>query len=178
MTPPVAALGNASYLYEVVTRAQDQSASAFLVDANARGARGFRLKYSESFGNGVVGTIFERDISSNAKYVYEVVPRLLSQSTSAFVAEGNAQGARGFKVLYLESFGSGVIANIYERDISSNAKYAYEVVPRLLSQSTSAFVAEGNAQGARGFKVLYLESFGSGVIANIYERVLRATAGD
>jgi FG-GAP-like repeat/FG-GAP repeat len=84
-------------------------------------------------------------------YAYETLPPAIS--TAGFIAQANAQGARGFAYVGGKNFGLTFptdARSVYAKNLSRPLLYSYESLP---TPTTSlALVLQLNAQGARGFR--------------------------
>jgi FG-GAP-like repeat/FG-GAP repeat len=84
-------------------------------------------------------------------YAYETLPP--ATSTAGFIAQANAQGARGFAYVGDKNFGLTFqtdARSVYTKNLSRPLLYSYESLPT--PTTSSAQVLQLNAQGARGFR--------------------------
>ena len=115
--------------------------SSFLTQLNAQGARGYRYLGGQVFlgDGGKINAIYVKD--ANATYRYAMAPA--QTSVNKFLAQANAQGAKGYRFAGLD--GRSVI---YRKVDGSGATYRYRM---LTGQATAAkFLAQANAEGAKG----------------------------
>lgn len=145
----------ATFRYEFIPGPLNRSAAEFLSEVNAQGARGFAYRGLWQLGKDLdeTGTLYVKDQSLAATFRYEFIPGSIYRSSSAFLAEANAQGARGFAYRGDWLFGDALEESgaLYVKDESLDAPFHFEFIPGPIDRSSSAFLAEANAQGARGF---------------------------
>lgn len=102
-------------------------------------------------------------------FLYETLPA--ATSTSAFLAQLNAQGARGLRLLgglaFTQSPAGIELVEAYVRDTSASATYTYE--RQAPPADAAALAAQLEAQGARGFAWVGAYSVG-GEISYIYQK--------
>jgi hypothetical protein len=138
-----------TYTYKLL--APTASASAFVTQANAQGALGYAYSGDVAFGSAVSGfeisSLFVKNNARNGTFNYETLAT--ATTSQAMIAQANAQGARGFSYPGNYVF-EGVATAIYMKDSSRPDKYVFETLAR--SDSTSAFVAQANGEGNRGFR--------------------------
>ncbi|WCM89024.1 hypothetical protein [Acidovorax sp. NCPPB 3576] len=109
---------------QYVAIAQPATADAVLALLNQQGAGGFAYKAPLSFGSasGIRG-LFVKDTSKSLTYTYERQPMSSALSRDGFVAQLNAQGARGFRLVGPLAAGNEFF-NLYVKDSSADT-YAY-----------------------------------------------------
>ncbi|MBX3025082.1 hypothetical protein KF840_09250 [bacterium] len=146
---------HATFRFEFIPASLHRPSSEFLAEVNAQGARGFAYRGDSVFGSDLSesGALYVKDESQRATFRYEFLPGSIYRSSSAFLAEANAQGARGFAYRGDWLFGDALEESgaLYVKDESLVAPFHFEFIPGPLDRSSSAFLAEANAQGARGF---------------------------
>ena len=158
--------GTATYTYEVLT--MPTTLPDTLAQANAEGARGFARVTpvmagltSDGIPNEVI--IYRHVVGSSATYSYE---SLTTPTTDAdFLAQANAEGARGFFFTGIDAVTGNATSALYGKDSSSTAVYAYTAQP--LNDSAAAFLTQANAQGAQGYR-FYGAYFFTGQTSSIY----------
>lgn len=132
-----------NYSYTVVPAVA--STAEFLVEANGLGASGYYLTGPAYFVGPESRRIYERASSGSGTYVYEALDE--PGSADGFLAQLNAQGARGFRLRSALIFSEGTRL-VYEKDSAQSAQFAYHALNP--SDSSAAFVAQANAEGERG----------------------------
>lgn len=130
-------------MYETLSPAADKD--AFLGHLNAEGGRSFRFLTGLAFVSGQsVSTVEAYVKDGTASYVYELLDTATSRS--AFQAQLDAQGARGFRWAGSYAVG-GANVTLYRKDDSST----YSYVLTAPQSSSAGFLQEANAQGANGY---------------------------
>ncbi|WP_296228133.1 hypothetical protein [Ralstonia sp. UBA689] len=126
--------------YEALPPAGD--APSFLALVNGEGAKGFRY-LSDTFNtaSNTTSSIFVND-GTVQTYTYELLSAQGSQS--GFIAQTNAEGARGYRFEGPLTYG-----NLYRKDGGSSATYTYATAAWPASQA--AFLAQANGQGQSGY---------------------------
>jgi len=125
------------------------TASALQTQLNTQGARGY-AHHGFLVDGGVYSVYYVRDAQGLGPYTYELLP---SQTTSsAFLTQANAQGARGFFFQGDFAIGGATVA-IYGKD-SSNARYSYAVQAPTGEAAPDVFVAQANTQGQQGYRFI------------------------
>lgn len=137
-----------TYTYELPATQTTQS--AYLAQLNSEGARGFRYDSDLTFG-----TLYRND-GSSATYSYQFQSN--NASPADFLAQANAQGQSGYWFVGPYSIG-GAFLNLYAKNGASSATYTYEAPAA--PASASDFLAQANAEGARGFRAKGTQVFGS-----------------
>lgn len=152
--------------------AQPATADALLALLNQQGAGGFAYKAPLSFGSasGIQG-LFVKDTSKSLTYTYERQPMSSALSRDGFVAQLNAQGARGFRLVGPMVAGSESF-NLYMKDSSANT-YAYVGLDGLPSSPATygdALRQRLDEQGGQGR--LWIGDFvlQAGASASIFEK--------
>jgi hypothetical protein len=141
---------NLTYQYEILAEAP--TSSGFLTQATQQGARGYFFAFAYVVGGAIVA-IYAKD-SSSAVYAYELLPSSFEGvSANAFVAQADAQGARGFKFFTGFAFSGNTegdqFRNIYVKDTTQNATYSFKA--QTSSATSSALVSQANAEGQINF---------------------------
>jgi hypothetical protein len=134
---------NTTFTYEALDAATTQA--ALVAQLNAQGARGFRV--DNFFTSGVY---YIKDTAAALTYQYEMLAE--ASTTSGFLSQANSQGTRGFYFIFTYNIG-GTSVSMYGKD-SSTAVYQYELHPATdVNVTADNFVAQANAQGARGLNM-------------------------
>lgn len=154
-----------AYTWEVLDL--PASAAALQAQLNAQGARGYA--HGSFMTDGVTNSVFYvKDAQGLAPFSYELLPS--QNSSSSFLAQANAQGARGFHFVGNFIIGGTTVA-IYGRD-SSNARYAYVQQPTSSEAAPETFLAQANAQGQQGYRFageyVFPGNAGGDTFKNIY----------
>lgn len=144
--------------FEALTSAGD--APSFLTQLNAEGAKGFRYVGDEFFsGDGTtLHSIYVND-GSAATYTYELPATQTTQS--AYLAQLNSEGARGFR------YDSDLTYGTLYRNDSSSATYSYQFQSN--NASPADFLVQANAQGQAGYWFVGPTSIG-GAFLNLYAK--------
>ncbi|MBN3723153.1 hypothetical protein [Burkholderia sp. Ac-20379] len=126
--------------FEALTPAND--AASFLTQLNAEGAKGFRYVGDEFFSGDASSqhSIYVNDGSAST-YTYELPVTQTTQS--AYLAQMNAEGARGFR------YDSDLTYGTLYRNDGSSATYSYQFQSN--SASPADFLVQANAQGQSGY---------------------------
>jgi hypothetical protein len=138
---------------------------------NAQGARGFLYIGGIVLDNGTPGNtaddvfanLYAKD--SNTTYTYEILDTLSTKDP--FVAQMNAQGARGYAF-----YGPTTAGTIYVKE-SGSATYAYEALSATTTATNAGFLAQISPQGDRGFAYIGAYIFGANLAntVNFYGKV-------
>lgn len=137
--------GNLSFSYELP--AATTTASAFLAQANDRGANGFYFVFTFAIGGSTVA-IYARD-NGSARYQYELQTSTdVNVAPANFVAQANAQGQRSFKFVTGFFFTDGS-RNIYVKDSAQSATFAYKAIND--ASPSALLVAQANSEGQQNF---------------------------
>lgn len=120
------------------------NANAFLQQLNAQGAKGLRYVGDQAFGDGTQSVFVQDGLAPS--YTYELQPG--AATVSDFLAQANAEGARGFRYAGLFTVGGSAMA-LYRADAGMAARYAY--IALAPAASPAAFVAQANSQGSSGY---------------------------
>lgn len=144
---------------------EEENLPPALAQIRAQGARGFRIVNSVTEpGSGAESLIYVKDAQTTFTYEY-LEPR---SDLGNMTAQLNAQGARGFKPLFVNN-------GIYEKDNAANTTYSY--VTSQPAQTADAFLAEANARGAEGYYTLAIRGvYINGKETRIYEKDNRSNA--
>jgi hypothetical protein len=151
----------ATYSYELLVAAA--TPQAFITQANAQGARGFRFAGVDSRG-----VIYRKVDNSTETFVYvsETAPAVNSRTSSGYLTAVNAQGAAGYRQV-----GDLVLDRtpvyIYEKSSAGTPVYRHEVMA--VPATDAAVLAQFDAQGARGYRMKTIYSFGQEGLRFIYE---------
>lgn len=162
---------NAAYHYKIQTPATD--AAAFIALINSEGALGYQFQGDIGFdaggGNFIFSSLFSRNTAAPTTYTYETAPTVAN--AAALVVQANAQGARNFLYRGGIAFGSVVFVtlSLYEKDNARGDQFRYEQLPRSLT--TTDFLSQINAQGARRFRYFGDVGFDASATASLYASV-------
>lgn len=154
-----------SYSYAVLPgQASGSETSAyFLSQANGQGAGGFYYVTPQVVGGASVN-LYRKDSQGSATYGYEV---LANPGTDGdFFAQLNAQGAANFRFKTPYAFGSEGIKVIYEKDLSQAPSFSYYALDD--QGSSAAFIAQANAEGAKGNGLIGSYALPSGATKALY----------
>lgn len=126
--------------YEALSPAGN--AASFLTQVNAEGAKGFRY-LSDVFNasSNTTSSVFVNDGTAQT-YTYELPSA--QGSEASFIAQANAEGARGYRFDGPLTYG-----NLYRKDGGSSATYTYATAAWPTSQA--AFLAQASGQGQSGY---------------------------
>lgn len=138
-----------TYTYELVGAQSGQS--AFLAQANAEGARGYRFEGPLTYGN-----LYRKDGGSSATYTYAAVAWPTSQA--AFLTQANGQGQSGYWLVGPIML-SSASTSLYMKNNASNATYTYDALT--LPTTSSGFIAQANSEGANGYRAKGALMFGA-----------------
>lgn len=130
----------------------------------AQGARGFRW-LRPRYIDGVVYDLFRKDLGASTTYSYTLMPA--QRYVAAAIDQANSMGATGHYAVGDLEAPLAVDQNpvqIYEK-ASSGGTYAYERLPTV--SRDAEFLAQLNAQGARGFNWRGRNDFGDANV-NVY----------
>jgi hypothetical protein len=135
-----------TYSYEVQN--VTSGSAAFLTQANAEGARGFRWAGELAVGSDMF-FVYRKDNGSTATYSYQVLAQPTNKTDA--LNQANAQGTQGYYSL-APSFilGDASTSSIYEKSSQGNATYGYEITA--VPADDTAFLAQLNSEGARGYR--------------------------
>jgi hypothetical protein len=135
--------------------------TAFLTQANAEGARGFRWAGLLAV-NGDSFYLYRKDNGSQATYTYQVLAQPTAKAD--YLTQINTQGASGFyNVAPFFSLGDSQVWSIYEKSSAGSSTYGYEI-PALAADDAS-FTGQLNSEGARGFRFRTELFFSDGTVA-------------
>lgn len=154
-----------SYSYAVLPgQAPGSETSAyFLGQANGQGAGGYYYVAPQVIG-GVYVNLYRKDSQGSATYGYEALAN--PGADGDFFAQLNAQGARNFRFKTPYAFGSEGIKVIYEKDLSQAPAFSYYALDDQGSSAT--FIAQANAEGAKGNGLVGSYALPSGTIKTLY----------
>lgn len=138
-----------TYTYQLQSPPAD--VAAFVAQANAQGASGYRYEGPLTYGE-----LYRKDGGSSATYTYAAANP--PTGTAAFIAQANDQGQSGYWFVGPMMIGSQQ-ANLYMKNNASAATYTYDA---LTPTSTVAdFIAQANQEGAKGYRAKGAMMFGS-----------------
>jgi FG-GAP-like repeat len=137
----------AIYTYKQLTPASSEA--TFLAQVNAEGANGFAYVSDVAYPSGggfLIASLFVKENSSAAVYSYESRPS--AADVTAFLAQANAQGIRGFRYRG-DLFVGSTLFSLFMKN--STAQYRFVFEARTPQATAAAYVTQSNAEGARGF---------------------------
>ena len=153
---------NSTFSYETLT--PKTTASEFVVQSNAEGARGYQYMCDFTFTGGDSRSIYVKDNSKNSTFIYETMAP--KSDPSEFVTQCNTQGANGYQYMANYMFAGSGISSVYVKDNSKNSTFNYETqIPKTTS---SEFVVQSNTEGAKGYRYMYDNAFTGLEIRSIY----------
>ncbi|MBT2336923.1 hypothetical protein J7E49_23845 [Variovorax paradoxus] len=156
--------GSAStYTYAVLTAPADSA--GYLSQVNAQGGNGYYSVGGAYMVGGTTVLVYQKDAQGSATYGYEALGQ--PGNDADFLAQFEAQGARGFrfKTGYVFSDGTKLL---YEKDLSQAATFTYQ---NLQPAANSAdYIAQANAEGAKGNALVGDYMLPSGQIRTLYIR--------
>jgi hypothetical protein len=150
-----------TYGYELLTSAT--TAAAFQAQLDAQGARGFVYG-----GPDMRGEIYRKDNGSTATFSYRVIAAPATETTAELLAQDKAQGAEGYYHVSGSLMAGSATVRVYQKELGSSATYDVEMLP--VPSTEADFLAQLNAQGARGYRFKSGYSFGSEGLRNIYDK--------
>lgn len=135
----------------------------YLAQANAQGAEGF-LGFTPSYLiGGAAVAIYGKASGSSATFAYELLES--PAADDAFMAALNGAGARGFRLRTPYFFTEG-IRLVVARDLSQPTTFSFfGLAP---AGSAAAFLAQANAEGAKGNGYMGDYALPSGAISTLY----------
>jgi hypothetical protein len=154
-----------TFTYEALTPAG--TSSNFIAQADTEGAKGFEYVNDYAFDSGASDvSIYVKGTSPGGTFTYEALTP--AGTSSDFVAQANAEGAKGFEYVNDYAFDSGTsIVSIYVKGTSPGGTFTYEALTP--AGTSSDFITQANAEGARGFEFVTDYAFGSEAsIVSIY----------
>lgn len=125
--------------------------AAFVAQANAQGASGYRYEGPLTYGE-----LYRKDGGSSATYTYATAA--LPAGTSAFIAQANGQGQSGYWFVGPMVVGTEQ-ANLYMKNNASAATYTYDALTP--TSNVADFMAQANDEGAKGYRAKGAMAFGS-----------------
>jgi len=152
-----------TFTYEWNADGANVNANVLLAAFNQEGAKGYRYLYemgmstcSPTPGTSCTpilnnGGLFVND-GLAPSYTYEFLPD--PGSTADFIAQANAEGAKGYQYMaWYSSYTGGPKAShiLYRKDGGSTATYTYAAEAAGPMTSANAFVAQANARGQSGY---------------------------
>jgi len=147
-------------LRRTATNTYPESLDAFLTQLNAQGAKGSRFIGEKYFapieeGRYNIHSVYEK--AGDTLYEYEVLPKLVKDAD--FIAQLNAQGARGFRFNFTSSLKNGDNKVFYVKDKAQTSKFTYWIVDR--PGDASGFLAQLKDNASRG-KAMFIDEYSSG----------------
>ena len=157
-----------TYTYAVLTAPADSA--AYLSQVNAQGGNGYYSVAGAYMVGGTTVLVYQKDTQGSATYGYEALGQ--PGSNADFLAQFEAQGARGFrfKTGYVFSDGTKLL---YEKDLSQSATFSYQNL-QPAGNSADAIV-QANAEGAKGNALVGDYMLPSGQIRTFYIRPANCT---
>lgn len=157
--------GSAStFGYRVLAVADNETTAQYIAQVNAQGAEGYYLPGASLVAGSGTVRAFQKDSQGSATYVAEA---LAEPSTEAgFIAQLQAQGARGFRFKTSYSFGAQGTFLLYDKDTSQSATFVYSTLET--SADSAAFVTQANAQGQQGIALIGDYGLPGGAIKTLY----------
>lgn len=152
-----------TYTYAVLAAPADSA--AYLSQVNAQGGNGYYSVGGAYIVGGATVLVYQKDSQGSATYSYEALGQ--PGSDADFLAQFEAQGARGFrfKTAYVFSDGTRLL---YEKDLSQSATFSYQ---NLQPAANSAdYIVQANAEGAKGNALVGDYMLPSGQIRTLYIR--------
>lgn len=135
---------NATTTYSYTLETAAESSAASLAQVNSFGAAGYyNLGSTYAIGGSTV-RIFEKATTAST-YLTELLAR--PANASEFMAQLNAQGARGFRFKSEFVFSDGRLV-IYEKDASQSAAFTFSALDP--SSTSAALITQANAEGQQG----------------------------
>lgn len=154
------------------------SADAKVQQLNRQGANGFAFKLDVGFSSGSqFRSLFVKDLTKATTFSYERQPAIATLTRDGFLAQLNAAGARGFRLvggLIVGPFGNQEAFNLYVKD-SSGATYNYTFVDVAFPYGMAngeALLQRLNEMGAQGSFYLgaFLVSPAPGAGVQVFEK--------
>jgi hypothetical protein len=109
--------------------------------------------------------IYVKDIATT--YSYEILDT--ATTAQGFLAQMNAQGARGF-----DFYGPDTAGSVYVKDNTASVTYSFELLPA--TSTNAAFLSQVNSQGAKGFYYVGPYAFNSTQFYAIYSKISGSAA--
>jgi hypothetical protein len=161
--------GSAStFTYAVLVAPADST--GYLSQTNAQGGNGYYSVGGAYLVGGTTVLVYQKDTQGSATYGYEALGQ--PGSNADFLAQFEAQGARGFrfKTGYVFSDGTRLL---YEKDLSQSATFSYQ---NLQPAGNSAdYIVQANAEGAKGHALVGDYMLPGGQIRTFYVRPANCT---
>jgi len=157
-----------AYVFELLP--VTSSAAELQDQLNAQGARGFKWGGPYSAG-GQVRTLYRKDNNSASTYSYTVLSA--PADSAGYLSQNNAQGANGYYSVGGGYMVGGTTVLVYQKDAQGSATYGYEALGE--PGSDADFLAQLDAQGARGFRFKTGYGFSDGARL-LYEKDLSQSA--
>lgn len=154
----------ATYSYRVIAAPATETTTELLAQDKAQGAEGYYHVSGSLMVGGSTVRLYQKVAGSSAAYDVEILP--VSATEADFLAQLNAQGARGYRFKSGYSFGSEGLRNLYDKDTSQSATFSYSALPSL--NNAADFVAQANAQGANGVVLIGDYVMPGGAIKTLY----------
>jgi hypothetical protein len=152
-----------THTYAVLTAPADSA--GYLTQVNAQGGSGYYSVGGAYMVGGATVLVYQKDSQGSATYGYEALGQ--PGTDADFLAQFEAQGARGFrfKTGYVFSDGTRLL---YEKDLSQSATFSYQNLQP--AGNSSDYVAQANAEGAKGNALVGDYMLPSGQIRTLYIR--------
>ncbi|WP_395351212.1 hypothetical protein [Variovorax sp. UC122_21] len=136
------------------------SLDGFLAQLNAKGAQGSRYIGEKLFaslpdGRFNIQSVYEN--AGNGAFQYEMLPG--AGKDADFIAQLNAQGAKGFRLNFIVFLKSGETKAFYVKDKAQTPKFTYWIVDRPVD--ASAFLAQLKDNASRG-RAFFVDNYASG----------------
>lgn len=136
------------------------SLDGFLAQLNAKGAQGNRYVGEKHFaplpdGRFNIQSVYEN--AGNGAFQYEMLSR--AGKDADFIAQLNAQGARGFRFNFIAYLKSGEAKAFYVKDKAQTPKFSYWIADR--PADASAFLAQLKDNASRG-RAFFIDNYASG----------------
>jgi len=158
--------------------------ASFLALLNQEGAKGYRYLYDTALTICISGlsnggwctaqyavpdlSLFVND-GLAPSYTYELLPN--PGNTTDFIAQANAEGAKGYQYMAWNSSRRSLMPTsyvLYRKDGGSTATYTYAAEAAGPMSNADAFVAQANARGQSGYYFYGRTSTADSAQANLY----------
>lgn len=152
-----------SYAMEATLRRSNtdpESLDGLLAQLNAQGAKGGRYigeAYFAPFPDGRYNIHSVYENAGGALFQYEMLPR--AGKDADFIAQLNAQGAKGFRFNFIAYPKSGEAKAFYVKDKAQAPKFTYWIVDR--PADASGFLAQLKDNASRG-RAFFIDNYASG----------------
>lgn len=142
--------GGTSATYVYLAKAPASSPDAFVSEANSEGALGLWYVGPISVG-GTQQDLFMGDAAATRTYGFQQLPAVTNQTD--FMNQLDAQGAQGYRYKGQIALG-GTAVNLYVKDLSESATFAYQAEPTPIPADANALVKQANALNLNYFGLL------------------------